>query len=316
MKPIKVVSYIYALPTIAAKHYIQMDKKVAKILDSLIPRGGTAPHVIHVSFEDYLSRLSNLYRKLEGVEYRMKRWNTVCEDHKKNFDKMAEFRESMKFPDGRKIDRLSESLRDIKVENEFEMLLYSISSTLSALTRVVACFLKGSPDFHSHSRLPSLLLKHQGLNKSQSIVANACESWAKELTERRDAATHYLAVSIESSVVHSKSDSFRTKKEVKRIGLTKKPVKFVSLWEDILPTFGGSTHTGISLYDEKADTKQEIHELHDAQKRIIIRRESPLPRMPELIDGEKYVQGLYKHFNHYVIALLSSLKPALRTKSS
>lgn len=286
---------------------MHIDKKIEMIIDSLIPRGGEKPDSIYVSLEEYLSRLSNLNRKLHGVKYRMECWSTICEEHKIEFDKVLS-RDSMKQleKDKLKITTFSYSSIDLRLENEFEMLLYSLTSTLSALTRVVACFLKGSTQIHSHSKLCDILLKHPGFKRSCSIVANASSSWAKGLTDRRDAATHYIALSVTSSIVHSKSDSLPIKKTVIRIGISKKPVKYVSIWEDVLPTIGGSSHTKISY-----NNKKETNELMDSKEKIIIRRESPLENPPELIDGEKYMQSLYMDFQVYIKELLHSLTPAL-----
>jgi hypothetical protein len=291
-----------------------MDKTIRKILDALIPRGGRTPNCIHVSLEDYLSRLSNLNRKLAGTRYRMIRWNAVCKEHKMSFDKEVNSVELLKSFQTSKVKTASYSTRSAAIENEFEVLLYSITSTLATLTRVVACFLKGSTQIHSHSKLPNILSKHQGFEKSQSIVANACSSWANELTERRDASTHYITLSAISSILYSKSDALPTKKTILRFGVAKKSVKYVSLWEDELPTLGGYNYK--SMISEESGNKQETHELLDMKMRMIVRRDTPLPTKPELVDGEKYVRGMYKSFQKYVSILLSSLKPRLRSTSS
>lgn len=288
-----------------------MRKKIDIILDSLVPRDGETPECIYISLEEYLSRLSNLTRKLRGVNHRMKCWKAICKEHRMEFDRVANSRNNLKLP---KSGKFGYSLIDPRLENEFEVLLYSILSTLSALTRVVACFLKSSTDFHSHSKLPTILLKHEKLKQSQLIVANACNLWADELTARRDAATHYVALTVTSSFERSKSNSSSLKKTVSRIAISKKPLKYVSLWEDILPTLGGSQHTSI-IYDESSDIKEE-HELLDKKNRLIVRRNSPLPNKPEVIDGEKFVQSLLKKFDEYVITLLSSFQQVIQGSSS
>lgn len=290
-----------------------MDKQTEILLDSLIPRGGIPPSGIHVDFEVYLSRLSNLYRKLQGVSYRLDCWNAICYQHLKNFDRIVE-RSDIPVPTKYQKFKWSRALRDTKVENEFEMFLYSISSALTALTRVVACFLKGSTDFKSHAKLPSALLPYPELNESLSLINNALDSWARELKGRRDAAAHYIALAVESSIENSKLDPPSSTKNIVSIGITKVPVKFVSIWEDLIPTLGGSGKQ--SFFSEDSGLKKETHTLLDFQNKIIIECKLPLPPKPELIDGAKYVQDLYYHFTDYVNKLLTSLKPRLQKYNS
>ncbi len=181
------------------------------------------------------------------------------------------------------------------------------------MTRVVACFLKNSTDFHSHSKLPATLLRHERLKQSQLIVANACSLWADELTARRDAATHYVALTVTSSFERSKTNSSSIKKTVSRISISKTPLKYVSLWEDTLPTLRGSQHKSIIYGDSNG--KKEEHELLDMEERIIVRRNSPMPEKPEVVDGEKFVKSLLKNFDDYISKLLSSLLQVLQSKS-
>jgi hypothetical protein len=281
-----------------------MDSKIRQIIDRLVPRGGEKPGSIHVSFEDYLSRLANFNRKLAGIRYRMLCWSAICEEHKIKFDKMNSLADSLKAfdADKPKITKLLYSSRDISLENEFEILIYSLTSTLSALTRVVACFLEKSTDLHSHSKLSTVLSKYKDFESSYLVVNNANTSWVKELTERRDAATHYIALSITASIIHSKPKSSPKEKKVLRVGITKKPIKYASIWEDEVPTSGGSTRTTITY-----DNGMEKHELMDLEREIVIRRDKPLENIPELIDGEEYIQNLYKDFQVYIKELLESL---------
>ena len=83
-------------------------------------------------------------------------------------------------------------------------------------------------------------------------------------------------------------------------------MKYDSLWDDELPTLGGSAHKSISY-----GNKIEIHELMDAEHKIVVRRESPLPIKPELIDGEKYIQNLYESLPNYAADLLTLLTKKL-----
>ena len=192
-----------------------MCKKIDQLIDSLVPRGGERPNSIHVSLEEYLSRLSNFNRKLKGVNYRMDCWTLICKEHKAKFDEKANSKEIenifLEQGNSKKMT-FYYPLREIRIENEFEMLLYSITSTLSTLSRVIACFIKGSTQIHSHTKLPDILLKQNEFKQLHSMVARASGSWTKDLADRRDASTHYIALGITSSLTHSKAGSHTTKK--------------------------------------------------------------------------------------------------------
>jgi hypothetical protein len=283
------------------------------LLDKLIPRGGEKPQIIKVSLEEYLSRLSNFNRKFLGLMYRMECWADLCKNHKEKFDKKLAIQNLNKLVEENKFKKVdfSYSIRDIRLENEFEVVLYSMTSVLSALTKVVVCFLEGSTQAHSHNRLSSILLKQQDFLQLHSLVNKAYNTWGKQLTDRRDAATHYIALSIKSSYCHSKSNNFSIEHNSLKVGITKTSTKYNSLWEDDLPTSGGSEHVAI-----KYDTNFETHELKDANGQLIVRRESTLPIKPELIDGEKYLWDLYQNLENYIVDIINWLAVKLKENSS
>ena len=270
------------------------------LIDKLIPRGGEVPDSIHVSLEEYLSRLSNFNRKLVGIRYRIEVWEKLCKEHDEDFNRMVNSKDPLKNAD-LKITQFNYTSRDLRIENEFEMILYSISSALSSLTRVIGSFLKGSIDIHSHSNLSRTLSKYPDFEKNNLLVIGAYNLWFKELTNRRDYATHYIALSITSSIKHSRSESNTIEKNVSRIQIPKNPSKYFSLWEDELPTIGGS-HSIKMLGSDGT----EINELKDSENTTIVRRELPLEKQPELIDGEKYIQRLNKYFLKYIENILNS----------
>jgi hypothetical protein len=290
-----------------------MDNQINLLLDKLIPRGGDKPTIIQISFEEYLSRLSNFNRKFTGLMYRMECWDKLCKNHKEKFDKglvsqlLRQSVEESKF----KKTTMSYSLRDIKLENEFEAVLYSMTSVLNVLTKIVACFLEGSTQIHSHTKLPSTLLKRKDFEQLHIIVSNAANAWGRQLTERRDAATHYIALSITSTVSHSKSDNVLLTNNELKIGIPKTSTKYNSLWEDDLPTYGASEHVAT-----KYDTGSEIHELNDSDGNLIVKRESHLPDKPELIDGENYIQDLYNGIKIYIKDVFTWLSIKLKENSS
>jgi hypothetical protein len=293
---------------------MSMEDRIAKVLDALVPRGGKKLFSLQIHLEEYLSRLANPNRKLQGTKYRMECWQRVCEEHKRRFKELAKSKRRLKAPEPSGTITSAFTLRDIRLENEFEMLLCSISSSLNALTRMVACYLKGASDLHGRSKLAAALSKQKGFKRMQVIAARASESWANEMRDRRDAATHYVALSLKSTIVRSKSGSDPTRRNVSQVGIPQEPLRYVSLWEDDLPTLGGSFQK--SSVTETAGSKIEIHELLDSDHRIVIRRESPLPTSPKLIDGDKYVQSTYASYQKYVHSLLKSLTRKARGNSS
>lgn len=283
-----------------------MSKTIAKTIDKLVPRHEKIPKNIHVSLETFLSRLANFNRKFHGTKYRLTQWNSLCAEHKLEFEKSITAAKKFKLNKKTRATRFNLSLTDSRIENEFEALLYSFSSTLTALTRLIACFMKGSTDFKSHSKLSSTLKSHANLSRIQLVVDKARDFWANELKNRRDAATHYIALSIQSTFINTKSNSSRSKKNVIHIGITKTSTKSVSIWEDIIPTIGGTVHQSV-IREENGHTK-ETHELLDNEKRLILHSEHPIPPKPELIDGEKYVRLLHRNLNSYISKVLMELK--------
>lgn len=287
-----------------------MNKKINKALDSLIPRGGVKPNTIHINLPTYLSRISNLNRKVLGTEYRFKQWTQLCDEHKIDFDKALNSSKKINFPNSN-FKTFYISLVNIKLENEFESLLYSISGTLTALTRVIACFLEGATDFQSHSSLKKILAKYKKFSGIELIVTNARNSWAKDLTGRRDAAAHYIALSIQSSISRSNTNKSLSKKKLTKIGISKEVIQSISVWENLLPVLGGAQQTSMFGTDDVGN-KQEIHKLLDKRNRLILQIDTPLPKKPELIDGEKYVKFIYKNYLTYLNEILSTLKNQLR----
>lgn len=280
-----------------------MISDIDNLIDKLVPRGGDKPDAIHTSLEEYLGRLSSLNRKISGTKYRMQSWQTICQDHKSEFKKRVNSLDLLKMHENATFKSLTItfSSTDVRVENEFEMLLYSLISTLNTLTRVIACFLKGSTQIHSHSKLPDILLKHADLKSCYRIAFAAANSWAGELTIRRDAATHYIALLTDSTIKHSKAASTGFNTTILHVGIPKVPTKHISIWTDQLPTKGGSKSTIMH-----GTEGEQLLELRDHQENLIVQREQPLQPV-ELIDGEQYIGNVYESFKKYIIEILNLL---------
>lgn len=290
-----------------------MNKDIRQLIDSLVPRGGEMPGRIHISLEEYLSRLANLNRKIASLDFRFENWKKLRDEHQVKFEKHLNSKNNLNEFNNTdsKIKTLSYSSRDSRLKNEFEVLLYSVTSTLSNMTRVVASFLKGSTQVHSHSSLASVLSKHSNFFDIHKIVVDACKVWTKELTERRDSATHYIALSATSYIKYSKLESGTIERTFSQIQIPKYPTKYISLWEDELPTLGGSSHSTIVYSDGKEVNK--VNELMDLDNVLVVRREQPLEKRPEFIEADDYVNNLHLHFHEYVSDVLSSLVNKLST---
>ena len=174
-----------------------------KHLDDLIPRGGNKPDCLHISLEDYISRVAMLARKISGLKHRKQCWDSTTSDHLLNFKGMTDKlylknRKTDKEPQNKKIEHVFH-LRDTRLENEFEVFIYSLRSSLTILTKLIASFLAGRTTIHSHSKLRENLCKKKDWPSLENLINQACESWIIELTDRRDAATHYVALTATSS---------------------------------------------------------------------------------------------------------------------
>ncbi|CAN5604117.1 hypothetical protein BH11BAC5_BH11BAC5_37560 [soil metagenome] len=277
------------------------------LIDNLVPRGGEKPSSVYVSLEEYLSRLANFNRKIAGINYRIQTWEKVCEENEIEFKKRLNSldNESMKYK------TFTLSSRDSRLESEFEVLLYSLASTLSSMTRIVGCFLEGSTQIHSHTGLSSVLSKYHNFSQTYQIAVDACSLWGDELTKRRDAATHYIALSVTSFIQITKKGLNLSEKCFAQIQIPKYPTKYNSLWEDVLPTLEESTYSRLVHEDGK-----EIHELKDQNGIIIVKREKHLEKRPELIEARQYVQNLCSSIEEYIQAILNSLLPKLKTQKS
>ncbi len=289
------------------------DHRIAQALDAIVPRGGTKPRCVHISLEDYLSRVANLHRKLQGAKYRRERWDALARKHVNKFRRLSKSVKTQ-IPTQPRDSMSSEfTLGDIRLENEFEVLLYSVSSSLSALTRVVASFLPGSAEQHSHSRLERVLQETAGFERLFALVSKANSSWVNDLKDRRDAASHYVALSLKSTIVRSSSGS-NAKQTITQIAIPESPQRFVSVWEDSLPTIGGTSHVTTSI--KNAKSLVVTHELFDGVGTIVLRRDVPLQPRSKLVDGGRYVERTYDTFEDYILAVLLVLEKRFRCNGS
>ena len=276
--------------------------RLDQYLDMLIPRGGIQPLYLYVSLEEYLSRLAVLSRKIDGVRHRKEQWDRLVGEHLVKFQGLnSEWQKlSDKIPELNGV--LSCSLRDIRVENEFEVILYSICGTLTALTKVVATFLKGNEKIHSHSKLSSILSLH-GWDSLASIVSKASNEWVEDIVSRRDAATHYVALTAESVLSYPTIGNASQKPYTLGVAITKKPIKYMPLWLDNVPVIGGTAN----LTTHANDYSWMIKDIRDRNDQIIIKRSGKPPLLPEMIDGREYVNAAIQRLEDYIADVLKEL---------
>jgi hypothetical protein len=276
--------------------------RLDELLDVLVPRGGTQPSYLCVSLEDYLSRLAVLSRKIDGVRHRKEQWDKIVDEHLSKFqDLKSEWQKlSNKVPELNGF--LSCGLRNIRVENEFEVILYSICGTLSALTKVIATFLKGNERMHSHSRLPSVLLHHDW-GSLADIVSKALYEWIEDVVCRRDAATHYVALTAESMLGYPMRGNTSQKPDILGVAITRKPIKYVPLWLDNVPVIGGTS----TLSTFASDNSWMIKDIRDTNDQLILQRSGEPPLLPEMIDGREYINVTVRRLEDYIADVLREL---------
>ena len=282
---------------------------VEKCIDDLIPRGGKKLDQITVSLEDYLSRVAMLNRKIQGVKYRKSCWDRITDEHLVKFEKM-DHKSPKKNIEGviPKSGKMTYtfSLRDIRLENEFEVLVYSVHSSITMLTRLISAFLSGKTDLHSHSKLQKSLNTTEDWPVLSAIVNKACHEWIDDLTERRDAATHYVSLTATSSVTIETDKSSGTKVQRNRVSIPKQPLKFVSVWWDDIPVLGGTLHSSTMVTNNDGSII-EAHGFFDVRGDLLVRRNANLPELPELIDGRKYTYNLIRNYENYIVEIASEL---------
>jgi len=272
-------------------------------LDALVPRGGMQPSCLHVRLEDYLSRLAVLDRKILGVRHRKEQWGKVVSAHVAKFQNLEQKWGHLALDALVPNITLQCGLRDVRAENEFEVILYSICGTLSALTRVVAAFLKGSERMHKYSNLQSVLLRH-GWYSLAKIVGKASDEWIQDVVCRRNAATHYVALTAASMLGYVQHDNDSRVKYSIAVAITKKALNYVPVWLDDVPVIGGTS----TLSTEASDGSLTIKDIYDKNNHLILQRSGEPLEVPEMIDGVEYVDAVVRNLEDYTRNVLQELQ--------
>ena len=274
---------------------------VQDYIDLLIPRGGESPKCISVTLEEYLSRLAILYRKILGVQHRKEQWDKTVASHSDRFGQLLDEWPTTNYVEGPKI-KSSFSLRSVRLENEFEVLLFSVCGTLSMLTRVVAAFLSGNEDLHSHEKLAKVLLRRTGWSRLAEIVGKARVEWADDVFARRDDASHYIALTA-PSVFHGKD---KESPSAIQAAIPRDPERFVSPWLDDVPAIGGTIIMSSSITEDDGTVISETHGIYDMDGELLVKRTSPRPLLP-VMDGSAYVNETMEHLGRHIIDVLRKL---------
>ncbi|WP_022950904.1 hypothetical protein [Leucothrix mucor] len=287
---------------------------VSYYIHRIIPRSkGDQPN-IYVDQQNYLSRLANLKSKYIGVEHRKEQWDFYTSSHLKEINAKTFY--SLKpsslseLPEGSVVTR-SFKYRDIRLENEFQAIIYSISSALSALTYVITSFVKGSQSLHSHTKLIKILLKTSDNSILSRLIIESGESWYDELKVRRDTGTYYVSLLLKSTLEHTILDGEEFFETKSILSLMKYPVKKNFLLLDDIPLLDGSEmKSKSSVINGKVELEEQVL---DINKQVVYQSNSqkidPIdPIDPiELIDGISYINNICFELESYVIKVLEEL---------
>jgi len=300
--------------------YLESSSGIDRLFDQLVPRNNVRNSKIVIEKQEYLSRLSTLKRKYLGVEYRYENWRKVVEVHNEEFKDLKE-----RFRNLEKLDKEERELentrysrssgfakRDLKVENEFEVFISSVSSLLDVLVRFIASFLKGSESCHSISKIEKILKNKQGFKKIYNIISVANKKWLNELKVRRDSSTHYIMISAHSKYSYTQELSEEYEKTIK-IGIPQYPIKgkSVSIWDEDIPVIGGHRMGSCNLKTNEENEIEE-HEIFDATGRSIYRYNGRLYNEQDLIDGETYLKNIMKNLDAFIFIILRQLSKKVK----
>ncbi len=244
------------------------------------------------------------------VEYRHEQWSSLLALAREAFGKFSAEHDGGDVGDlplgGRSVFRISSS--DVRLEGEFEATLFAVRTALDILARVVAASRQGLEHVHSYGKLAEVLARNSPTSTITALVADVATSWFQELRDRRDNASHYVGLSIESVLeIERAVDGERRRSELfVRIPKHLKKGYYVSVWHDFVPVIGSTTKTsqGLTLPDGR---HVEAHALYDGRGQLILRRNGALPEPEEMIDGSQYVEQLIANFMDHTCSVLEAL---------
>ncbi len=274
-------------------------------LTALLPREGNKPGLkVLVSEEEYLARLASLGRKYQGVRHRHDEWGRHLTEARERFDRFRE--QSLDIdglPEGA-VAGVAVSFCDTRIENELEALLFAIRSTLDVLARLVAAHIPGKDGLKSYHKLRDVLHRDANGALAQAIDA-AWRGWIEDMTERRDAAGHYVALSVRSEVRTTGAAASPPTTERVFVAIPATGTKeSISIWWTGLPLEVVNASTS---YQPSGGSKIEAHGLFDTDGSLIIRRNGPLPALPGMTNADEYVETLVNSLTEHLTLILQIL---------
>ncbi|MDD5326446.1 MAG: hypothetical protein PHY02_01370 [Phycisphaerae bacterium] len=291
--------------------YLESASRIDLIFDQLIPRNSVSNPNIVIDINEYLSRLGTLKRKYLGSLYRYEEWLNVVGAHKKNLENAIK---SMKKEKNKKkkFFKVNEesfelSLRDLKVENEFESYLSTVASLFDVTARFTSSFLKGSEQCHSLSGIHKITRDKTGFKELSKLIENAENSWIDDLKTRRDSTTHYIMISAHSKY-NLRENSGGKKENTVIVGIPRLPTKGKSIliWLEDIPVIGGQRQKS-SRFKTNKDSEVEAHEIFDVLGRSILRYNGKINTNFDLIDGEKYICDIRNNLETFIFEILMNL---------
>lgn len=281
------------------------ETSVDRALRILIPRDGVKPGLpAVVTDEEYLARLASVGRKYHHVRYRLERWDWIVSQARSAFDAIDRTPPSWKgLPDNATAGSAF-SVADLRLDAELEAMLFALRGGLDVLARLVAAHVPGIEGVHSYRRLCSAL-EGKALSSALSpLIERAWTDWVADLTERRDAAGHYVALVVRSEVRHQTSGDGGTSSEESFVAIPELGSRAsISIWHSGLPLH---TQTAATAVTRGASTI-EAHGMFDDMGRLIVRRNGPLPQLPPMIDGDLYVRSAVAKLENHLCRVLGVL---------
>lgn len=283
-----------------------MNKGIDYYFDAVIPRGLKDQPNIFVSHSDYLSRLANFNSKYLGVKYRKEQWDKFSANHINSFKKKIKNIQRSEKLEKDMVLSSSFAYRDTRTENEFEMIIYSINCTLSALSYVISSLLTGKTKIHSHSSLAKVMNDNNDIPSLSKLVRSNFIDWAHEVKLRRDVAAHYIALLLKSRIDQKQKGNNIISKSKLYLAIPKTVRKYNVVWEQDIPVLGGAIFKSFSVV---TSTEEETtREILDKNNKVIFRSNLKAEPEIELIDSIEYINSVYKKLEEYIVGALKILK--------
>jgi hypothetical protein len=119
-------------------------------IDRMVPRDDAMWGEIEVSREEYLARLASLRCKFHSVRHRKEQWSLFATRARETFEAMVERGVGEGDLPAGGVTVSGFSTTDMRVDAEFEAMLFAVRSGLDTLARVIGAFLSGHRELKSY----------------------------------------------------------------------------------------------------------------------------------------------------------------------